>query len=94
MRKTYAYHRPSADGIEKIAKLRNAFSELHDLVDATCPEGRERSVALTSLEGAAMWAIKAVVCNDPESEAEYDVMKGPVPGPPNPPRPAQPRDVA
>lgn len=68
MRKTYAYHKPSASGVEKIAALRRAFSELHDKIEELAPSARERSVALTNLETAAMWAIKAVVCNDPESE--------------------------
>ena len=68
MRKTYAYHKPSSDGVAKIAALRNAFSQLHDLIGALAPDSREKSVALTNLETTAMWAIKAVVCNDPESE--------------------------
>jgi len=65
--KTYAYHKPGAEGLEKIAKLRKAFSDLHDLIEETAPASREKSVALTNLETTAMWAIKAVVCNDPES---------------------------
>lgn len=69
-KKTFAYHKPSADGLKEIAKLRKAFSELHDLIEATCPHSREKSVALTELETTAMWAIKAVVCNDPESVVE------------------------
>jgi hypothetical protein len=68
MIKTYAYHKPSTAGLEKIARLRKAFSDLHDLIEATAPQSREKSVAFTNLEQAAMWAIKAVVCNDPESE--------------------------
>ena len=68
MRKTYAYHKPSQESIPKIAKLREAFSALQDLIDETCPQSRERSIACTELETAAMWAIKAVVCNDPKSE--------------------------
>lgn len=68
MKKTFAYHKPSQDGLDKITKLREAFSTLSDLVESTCPQSRERSVALTELETTAMWAIKAVVCNDPESE--------------------------
>lgn len=68
MKKTYAYHRPSADGLSKITQLREAFSSLHDVIEAIAPISRERSVALTNLETTAMWAIKAVVCNDPESE--------------------------
>ena len=70
MKKTYAYHKPGADGLAKISTLRTAFSELHDLIEATAPNSREKSVALTNLETTAMWAIKAVVCNDPQSVVE------------------------
>ncbi len=70
MTKTFAYHKPGAAGLEKITKLREAFSSLSDLILETCPVSRERSVALTELETTAMWAIKAVVCNDPESTVE------------------------
>lgn len=70
MKKTYAYHNPSSAGTERIALLRKRFSELHDEILALAPESRERSVALTNLETTAMWAIKAVVCNDPESQVE------------------------
>lgn len=68
MRKSYAYHKPSQAGLETIAKLRQAFSDLHDLVESVAPAGREKAIAFTNLETAAMWAIKAVVCNDPDSE--------------------------
>lgn len=68
MKKTYAYHKPSDDGLEKITKLREAFSKLQDLIDEVAPNSREKSVAITNLETTAMWAIKAVVTNDPESE--------------------------
>lgn len=67
MKKTYAYHKPSPDGLTRIATLRKAFSDLHDLIEDIAPQSREKSVALTKLETTAMWAIKAVVCNDPQS---------------------------
>jgi hypothetical protein len=67
MKKTYAYHKPSEVGLDKLATLRQAFSNLHDLLEKITPECYEQSVALTNLETTAMWAIKAVVCNDPES---------------------------
>lgn len=70
MEKTYAYHKPSSEGLTRIKTLREAFSSLHNLVTETSPNTRERSVAITKLEETAMWAIKAVVCNDPESEVE------------------------
>lgn len=70
MKKTYAYHKPSEDGLAKITELRKLFSTVHDAIDAIAPNSREKSVALTNLETTAMWAIKAVVCNDPESTVE------------------------
>lgn len=68
MKKTYTYHKPSKDGLDKITELRKAFSELHDKILILSPTSREQSIALTNLETTAMWAIKAVVCNDPKSE--------------------------
>jgi hypothetical protein len=68
VKKTFAYHKPGAGGLERITSLREAFSRLHDEIEALAPNSREKSVALTNLETTAMWAIKAVVCNDPESE--------------------------
>ncbi len=70
MKKTYQYHKPSKEGLEKVALLRKAFSDLHDLIEANSPKSREQSIALTNLETTAMWDIKAVVCNDPESEVQ------------------------
>lgn len=67
MNKTYAYHKPSEAGLAKIAQIRVGFSLLHDSIQEWAPNSREKSVAFTKLEEAAMWAIKAVVCNDPES---------------------------
>ncbi len=68
IRKTYAYHKPSQEGLDKITVLRRLFSQVHDIIEELAPHSRERSIALTELETSAMWAIKAVVCNDPESE--------------------------
>jgi hypothetical protein len=70
MNKTFAHHDPSDESIAKIRILREKFSELQDAIDQCAPPSRERAVALTNLETAAMWAIKAVVMNDPKSEVE------------------------
>jgi hypothetical protein len=68
--KPYAYHKPSADGLAKINRLREHFSLGERLIQEVCPASRHRSVALTENETTAMWAIKAVVFNDPESEVD------------------------
>jgi hypothetical protein len=70
MLKTFAYHKPSPEGLGKISNLREAFSVLYQSIEQNCPNSRERSTAITRLEDAAMWAVKSVVLNDPQSEAE------------------------
>lgn len=70
MLKTYAYHRPTAATLKTITELREMFSALHAKIEELVPLSRERSVALTNLETSAMWAIKAAVSNDPESEVD------------------------
>lgn len=68
--KPYAYHRPSADGLAKITELRELFSFVEETLKKLCPASRHLSVALTKNEETAMWAIKAVVFNDPDSVVE------------------------
>jgi hypothetical protein len=68
--KPYAYHKPSQVGMEKINLLREKFSEVEQLIKEVCPESRHRAVAITNNETTAMWAIKSVVFNDPNSEVE------------------------
>lgn len=77
IRKKYAYHKPSAAGVVKIAKLRQLFSDLEDAIESLAPASRERSVAITHLEESAMWAIKAVVMNDAGSEVDPDSTQRP-----------------
>lgn len=68
--KPYAYHRPSPQGLEAITRLRELFSQVDRTIREVCPNTRERSIAITQNEQTAMWAIKSVVFNDPNSEVE------------------------
>jgi hypothetical protein len=68
--KPYAYHKPSDDGMNKINQLRAHFSEGERLMKEICPNSRQLSIAITNNEQTAMWAIKAVVFNDPQSTVE------------------------
>lgn len=52
---------PSGDPI--IGQLKTAANDLADLIE-TLPAGRRKSVALTHLETASMWAVKAAACGD------------------------------
>jgi hypothetical protein len=66
--KPYAYHAPSEDGLRRINRLREHFSDGERLIKEICGQNRQASVAITNNEQTAMWAIKAVVFNDPESK--------------------------
>lgn len=68
--KPYAYHKPSSEGLAKINRLRAHFSEGERLIREVCPTSRHQSIAITENEATAMWAIKAVVFNDPKSDVE------------------------
>lgn len=68
--KPYAYHKPSPDGLRRINHLRELFSHVERELNEICPKSRQLSIALTNNEQTAMWAIKSVVFNDPESEVE------------------------
>lgn len=70
MKKPFAYHKPSDDGLARITELREAYSHLYEVIQDVCSDSREKSVALTELETSAMWAVKAVVYNDPESTVD------------------------
>lgn len=66
--KPYAYHKPSTEGLNKINRLREAFSFVEREIQECCVDSRQKSIAITNNEQTAMWAIKAVVFNDPNSE--------------------------
>lgn len=53
--------KPSEDAIERIEQLREAAKSLgHQIIDL-CPDGREKSLALTHLEETVMWGVKSIV---------------------------------
>lgn len=67
LHKTFAHHTPTPDGLDRIARLRIGMSWMMELIIQVCPESRERACALTRLDEVAMWANKAVACNDPNA---------------------------
>ena len=68
--KTFAYHKPGGWSLRVINELRQRYSDLKRYIELEAPVSRERAVALTELETSAMWAIKSVVSNDPNSEVQ------------------------
>jgi len=63
-------HKPDAEGIAKIERLRKAVIDLEALIDELVPaeSGREKAVAKTNLEQVRMWAVKGIVLPYPVDE--------------------------
>lgn len=59
----FEYQKPTDANVPVIEATREAFKVIHAHI-LTLPESRERSVAITKLEEASMWAIKGIVFQD------------------------------
>ena len=62
--KIYTYHAPKPGQPEKYQALRNKAKELAQLIIDSCPESRERSVALTNLETTIFWVNAGIARNE------------------------------
>ena len=60
----YKYHAPKEGQTEKYEELRKKAKEFACLCVAFCPESRERSLALTKIEEAVMWANASIARNE------------------------------
>jgi hypothetical protein len=59
----FHYHKPSEEGAATHQILSAQYENLAHVIDQTCPEGREKSLAMTSLETSKFWASAAVARN-------------------------------
>lgn len=48
------------DQHDRIETLRNAFSDIYEIIEEQCKPSRETSLVLTKLEEAQFWAIKGI----------------------------------
>ena len=61
--KLFTYHTPKGDQPERYIQIRAKARELAELVFELCPDSRERSLALTKIEEAGMWANASIARN-------------------------------
>lgn len=52
----FSYHEPKGDQSDRYESLRAKAKELAYMVKDKCPDSREKSLAMTKLEEAVMWA--------------------------------------
>lgn len=62
--RNFTYHPPKDGQPERYARIRAKAKELALLIDAECPQSRERSIALTDLENCVFWANAAIARNE------------------------------
>lgn len=70
----FGFHKPSNVTMPRTKLTRLRFVEMATFLDSILPQGRAKSLALTELENAEMWAIKAI------SEMDSVENEGPTDG--------------
>lgn len=73
----FTYHKPHGDQPERYVALRAKAKELAQLIDESCPDSREKSVAFTNLQQAVMWANASIAVNEkaPEQPANTEAQQ-------------------
>ncbi len=66
IKKAFTYHTPKGDQPERYSMIRDLARGLASLICRNAPESRERSLAMTKLEEAVMWANAAIARNEGE----------------------------
>ena len=62
----FTYHRPFGDQATRYERIRSAAIAMAGFIQGNCPESREKSLALTNLQQAIMWANAAIAINEKE----------------------------
>jgi len=65
----FTYHAPSADQQKRYEEIRRVAMRLAHLINAICPESREKSIAMTNIQQAVMWANASIAINENEVPA-------------------------
>jgi len=56
----FTYHPPTENQVLRFQTLREDAADFARVLDMVCPEGREKTLAMTKLEEVVMWANAAV----------------------------------
>lgn len=60
----FTYHTPMAGQVERYTKIRELALDFALKINELCPDSREKSLAITHLEEAAMFANAAIARNE------------------------------
>jgi hypothetical protein len=62
--KDFSYHPPKPDQVPRYNEIRDYAKAFAAVLLEKCPPSRERSIALTNLENAVMWANASIARNE------------------------------
>lgn len=62
----FTYHKPFGTQQDRYSILRSYARALAIVINENCPESREKSLALTNLQQAIMWANASIAINEKE----------------------------
>lgn len=65
----FTSHAPFGTQTERYGVIRGTARSLAHVVQDNCPESREKSLALTNLQQAVMWANAAIAINEKPQES-------------------------
>lgn len=60
----FKYHAPGGTQKDRYERLRAEAKSLAEKINELCPDSREKSLAITNLEQALMWANAAIARNE------------------------------
>jgi len=60
----FTYHKPKGDQPGRYDSLRNHARSFAHMIDESCPDSREKSLAITKLEECVMWANASIARNE------------------------------
>ena len=64
VKKRFTYHAPKGDQAKRYEEIRNLIGHAAITIDGMCPDGREKSLAITKLEEAIFWFNAAIARNE------------------------------
>jgi hypothetical protein len=65
--KVFTYHAPHGTQPQRYEEIRAKAREFAGLLTTACPESREKSLALTTLQQTVMWANASIAIHEAES---------------------------
>jgi hypothetical protein len=64
LKKRFTHHAPKENQPQKYENIRSNALAFAELLNQMCPDSREKSLAITALEEAVMWANASIARNE------------------------------